>query len=118
MSAPITPTLDVLRGFVDAAIASAIAPLDTRIVQLETRISESPTTAVGATDNSGTLNQAQLAERLGVTPAAISQQRKKPSFTEWTRRKGKDGSAWCYNADTKRFHDVTDAPQIADAPTC
>lgn len=50
-----------------------------------------------------TLNQSELAQRLGVHPTTLSKWKTKPEFSEWSYQRDPEAIAWNYSADTKRF---------------
>jgi len=52
---------------------------------------------------SSTLNQSELAQRLGVHPTTLSKWKTKPEFSEWSYQRDPEAIAWNYSADTKRF---------------
>jgi hypothetical protein len=50
-----------------------------------------------------TLNQSELAQRLGVHPTTLSKWKMKPEFSEWSYQRDPEAIAWNYSPDTKRF---------------
>ena len=53
------------------------------------------------------LNGKQLAERLGVTPSAISSHKNSPELLEWSKEKDPDSIAWSYDLVAKKFSPVS-----------
>jgi Cu2+-exporting ATPase len=72
--------------------------------------SVSPTTGKAAASDlpvhSGSLRQADLAKRLGVATQALTSQRLKSDFTDWSQSKDPEGMAWFYEPATKWFYTV------------
>ena len=50
-----------------------------------------------------TLNQSELAQRLGVHPTTLSKWKTKPEFSVWSYQRDPDAICWSYSAETKRF---------------
>ena len=50
------------------------------------------------------LNQNDLAERLGVATQALTHQRTKPKFNDWSKARDPEGRAWVYASATKSYH--------------
>jgi uncharacterized protein YjcR len=50
-----------------------------------------------------TLNQSELAQRLGVHPNTISKWKTKPEFSDWSYQRDPEAIAWNYSTETKRF---------------
>ncbi|SKB15739.1 conserved hypothetical protein [Planktothrix sp. PCC 11201] len=50
-----------------------------------------------------TLNQSELAQRLGVHPTTLSKWKTKPEFSDWSYQRDPDAICWSYSAETKRF---------------
>ena len=65
------------------------------------------TTSVIKTDPSPVklrLNQNDLAERLGVATQALTHQRTKPKFNEWSKARDPEGRSWAYASATKSYY--------------
>ena len=50
------------------------------------------------------LNQNDLAERLGVATQALTHQRTKPKFNEWSKARDPEGRSWVYASATKSYY--------------
>ncbi|HAN74233.1 MAG TPA: hypothetical protein DCQ51_02580 [Planktothrix sp. UBA8407] len=50
-----------------------------------------------------TLNQSELAQRLGVHPTTLSKWKTKAEFSDWSYQRDPDAICWSYSAETKRF---------------
>lgn len=50
-----------------------------------------------------TLNQSELAQRLGVHPTTLSKWKTKPEFPDWSYQRDPEAIPWNYSAETKRF---------------
>ena len=60
------------------------------------------------TSEDGSLNQSQLAQRLGCNQSSVSRARKKgePAFIKWSQQKDPQGIGWKFNPKTSRFTKV------------
>lgn len=79
---------------------------------LEKDLASHPTTSSELPPPWGMLKQDDLANRLGVNNKALSQQRSKPGFTEWSKAHDPEEISWFYEPGTKCFYPIEVAPHI------
>ncbi|KGF72057.1 ATPase [Neosynechococcus sphagnicola sy1] len=59
------------------------------------------------------LSQADLAKRLGLTTQALTRQRSRQDFQEWSRNRDPEGQAWEFDQTTKAFYAIGNGGVIA-----
>lgn len=95
-------------GTVVYCFATVKAPVASGVKQLQAA-SEPLSKDYQPSELPKSLNQSQLAERLGVHPTTIAKRKSKSDFITWSRSKDPVGVAWTYSPDTKEFFPLRDS---------
>lgn len=99
---------------VDSKINEAIAPLQRQIdelAELRSLLMSSSKRQVNSANEELSLNQADLAKRLGCDAATVSRKRGREDFTNWSRERDPERKGWQYLSKQKVFVSIDEGEQ-------
>jgi Cu2+-exporting ATPase len=97
-------TINVESQEVSQSPNSALTVASASSLAIQTELEAAPGTS---------LNHTELARRLGLTSQALTHQRSKPEFIEWSQAIDPEGTAWVYQPDSNSFQIVEHQSKVA-----